>query len=145
METTTNAQPNISQFFGQTHLTTDCLCRCIWLILSLDGRSKETYGEFYAKLSWLDGPGFHMHDAYRLLRYYGYRHRISFPTDKGTYIVAAPINGRQHAVVYSAGVLYDSGQPYPIECSIAQLKELISMPIGSFDNWITVAEILRGC
>lgn len=135
------------QFFGQTHLTTDCVCRCLWLLFTLSNNPRSTYKyvpyeEFHERLVWLDVGGLYLFDAFRILRFYGFQHRICIPTETGSYLVAAPIGGRHHCTIYSNGTFYDSGKQFPIQMTLGELKTLISSQPGEMSNMITIAEIL---
>lgn len=134
------------QFFGQTNLTTDCACRCLWLLLTLSNNARSTYEyvpykEFYQEISWLDASGFYMFDIFRLLKYFGFQHRITFPTEIGTYIIAARIKGSYHCVLFSNGKLYDPAGQFPVLMELGELKELISQPLGDLNNVLVISEI----
>jgi hypothetical protein len=135
-----------SQFFGQVG-TTDCVIRCLWLLLTLSNNpnSRYTYvpyADFYASLSWLEVPGLYMFDLYRLLRRYGFQHRCTIPIATGTYFISAVSTTGAHCVLYSNGTLYDSQRKLPVQLTLEELKALISQRAGDINNYINIAEVL---
>lgn len=116
------------QFFNQAPNSYTCLLRCVWLILSMREKLTCSLQEFMKTFDWMQqGGGLYQIDLFRMLNFMSIKYRLSFPDEKGLYIIIyAPCQTMGHIIVYNEGKLFDPANAGPVDMKISALKEKVS-------------------
>lgn len=106
----------------------ECGYRCMWLFLIFKGIFNCSYQEFLYKCGFFNPMknGMYLIDMYRLLQSHGFKFRITFPSEEGTYFISFTTSDAAHAVMYIDGMYYDSMDTEPRKIKLHHLKNRIS-------------------
>jgi hypothetical protein len=130
------------QFFNQPKNSYTCLLRCVWLILSMKKMLTCSLQEFIQTFNWMqEGGGLYQIDLFRMLNFMSVKYRLSFPDEKGLYIIiycSTPTMG--HIIIYDKGKLFDPCNAGPVDMTLPALKEAVSSIIKPSTN-LTVLSI----